>query len=81
VEVRYYSHVRHLFGEERLEAVKIEDTETGECEALRTPALFSFVGHVPPGSTKRVSSAVGEGAMAIRYVHEFLAATLAEQDA
>jgi thioredoxin reductase (NADPH) len=30
-------------------------------------------GDVRAGSTKRVSSAVGEGAMAIRYVHEYLA--------
>ena len=30
-------------------------------------------GNVAAGSTKRVSSAVGEGAMAIRYVHEYLA--------
>ncbi len=132
VEVRYHTHVRRLFGGERLEAVEIEDTETGKCEMLKTPALFSFIGAVPctkwlppqietdgngfictgrdmtrtaqwaldrapfpmesshqgvfaagdvrSGSTKRVSSAVGEGAMAIRYVHEFLAEILAEQE-
>ena len=32
VEVRYHSHVRRLFGEERLEAVEIEDTRLArEC--------------------------------------------------
>jgi thioredoxin reductase (NADPH) len=125
VEVRCHTEVRRLLGEERLEAVEIENTETGERTTLDTPALFSFIGAVPctkwlppqietdsdgfvctgrdlsrpahwplarapfsmetshpgifaagdvrSGSTKRVSSAVGEGAMAIRYVHEYLA--------
>jgi thioredoxin reductase (NADPH) len=133
VEVRYHSKVRRLIGDERLEAVEIEDTETGKCDTLQTPAVFSFIGAVPctkwlpaqietdnngfictgrdvtrtaqwplerspfpmetsqpgvfaagdvrSGSTKRVSSAVGEGAMAIRYVHEFLAELFAEQKA
>lgn len=30
------------------------------------------VGDVRLGSTKRIASAVGEGAMAIQYVHEYL---------
>jgi thioredoxin reductase (NADPH) len=133
VEVRYHSKVRRLIGDERLEAVEIEDTETGKCDTIQTPAVFSFIGAVPctqwlsaqietdnngfictgrdvtcttqwplerspfpmetskpgvfaagdvrSGSTKRVSSAVGEGAMAIRYVHEFLAELFAEQEA
>jgi thioredoxin reductase (NADPH) len=125
VEVCCHTEVRRLLGDERLEAVEIENKETGARETLRTPALFSFIGAVPctrwlppeietdgdgfictgrdlvrspnwrlarppfpmetshpgvfaagdvrAGSTKRVSSAVGEGAMAIRYVHEYLA--------
>mgnify|MGYP000875918155 CR=1 FL=1 len=142
VKVRYHSQIRRLEGEDRLEAVEIEDTETGAVEMVKTPAVFSFIGAVPcakwlpdqietdangfictgrdvtafsprpgepdpsaripssrspraafpmetshpgvfaagdvrAGSTKRVSSAVGEGAMAIHYVHEYLA----EQDA
>jgi thioredoxin reductase (NADPH) len=133
VKVRYHSKIRRLAGEERLEAVEIEDTETDARETIKTPAVFSFIGAVPctkwlpaqietdadgfictgrdvtnpapglpmrdartpnpmrpafpmetsypgvfaagdvrAGSTKRVSSAVGEGAMAIRYVHEYL---------
>jgi thioredoxin reductase (NADPH) len=36
------------------------------------PGVFA-AGDVRSSSTKRVSSAVGEGAMAIRYVHEYLA--------
>jgi thioredoxin reductase (NADPH) len=125
VTVRPNTLVRGLLGDERLEAVEIEDTQNGQREALQTPALFSFIGAnpctrwLPPevetdadgfictgrevshpskwplkrmpfpmetshpgvfaagdvraGSTKRVSSAVGEGAMAIHYVHAYLA--------
>ncbi len=125
VTVRPHTVVRRLLGDERLEAVEIEDTQSSTCEVLQTPALFSFIGAnpctrwLPPevetdskgfictgrevsgranwplkrrpysmetshpgvfaagdvraGSTKRVSSAVGEGAMAIHYVHAYLA--------
>ncbi|HZB84025.1 MAG TPA: FAD-dependent oxidoreductase, partial [Rubrobacteraceae bacterium] len=43
--------------------------------ALETsmPGVFA-VGDVRQGSVKRVASAVGEGAIAVRYVHEYLAA-------
>jgi len=37
----------------------------------RRPGVFA-VGDVRSGSVKRVASAVGEGAVAIRQVHEFL---------
>ena len=121
----YHTEVRGLQGDERLEAVEIEDMEAGERRTLSVAALFSFIGAVPctgwlppqiatdkdgfictgrevvngpkwpldrrpfametscpgvfaagdvrVGSTKRVSSAVGEGAMAIKYIHEYLA--------
>jgi thioredoxin reductase (NADPH) len=36
------------------------------------PWVFA-AGDVRLGSIKRVSSAVGEGAMAIKYIHEYLA--------
>jgi thioredoxin reductase (NADPH) len=124
VTVRPHTVVRRLLGDERLEAVEIEDTQSERCEVLQTPALFSFIGvnpctrWLPPevetdgdgfictgrevsgsanwplkrlpfpmetshpgvfaagdaraGSTKRVSSAVGEGAMAIHHVHTYL---------
>jgi thioredoxin reductase (NADPH) len=36
-----------------------------------TPGVFA-VGDVRSGSVKRVASAVGDGAMAVRLVHEFL---------
>ena len=40
------------------------------------PGVFA-VGDVRLGSTKRVASAVGEGAMAVQYVHEYLQAPVA----
>lgn len=124
VEVLYHTQVRRIVGDERIEAVAIENTQTGEHRTLQTAALFSFIGAVPctgwlppeietdqkgfictgrevstakwtmarqpltmetshpgvfaagdvrVGSTKRVSSAVGEGAMAIKVIHEYLA--------
>jgi thioredoxin reductase (NADPH) len=45
------------------------------------PGVFA-VGDVRFGSTKRVASAVGEGAMAVQYVHEYLEAPIAiDEDA
>jgi thioredoxin reductase (NADPH) len=125
VEVLYHTEVRRILGDERIESVEIENTQTGERRTLPTAALFSFIGAVPctdwlppeietdrngfictgrevaespnwklkrrpfametihpgvfaagdvrVGSIKRVSSAVGEGAMAIKYIHEYLA--------
>lgn len=125
VEILYHTEIRHMYGEERLEAVEIENTETEERRTIATPAVFSFIGAVPRtdwlppeievdgkgfictgrevaasshwvqerppymletswagifaagdvrrGSIKRVASAVGEGAMAVKYMHEYLA--------
>jgi thioredoxin reductase len=36
------------------------------------PGIFA-VGDVRSGSVKRVASAVGEGSMAVRFVHQYLA--------
>jgi thioredoxin reductase (NADPH) len=125
VEILYHTQVRRMLGDERLEAVELENTQTGERRSVATPAVFSFIGAVPRtgwlpprimtdakgfvqtgrgaagspywtskrepflletshpgvfaagdvrrGSIKRVASAVGEGAMAIKYIHEYLA--------
>jgi thioredoxin reductase (NADPH) len=55
-------------------------TDTGECDDGPTPLLLETsvpgifaAGDVRSGSIKRVASAVGEGAMAVRLVHEHLA--------
>jgi thioredoxin reductase (NADPH) len=51
-------------------------TETGEAQPLMletsAPGVFA-VGDVRSGSIKRVASAVGEGSMAVRLVHQHLA--------
>ncbi len=125
VEVLYHTAIRRMLGDGVLEAVEIENIQTGERRTVATPAIFSFIGAVPRtgwlpaevetdakgfiqtgrgmadsshwtlgrapflletscpgvfaagdvrlGSIKRVSSAVGEGAMAVKYIHEYLA--------
>ena len=53
---------------------------TGEAAARGASVLETSVpgvfaaGDVRSGSTKRVASAVGEGAMTVKFVHEYLAA-------
>jgi thioredoxin reductase (NADPH) len=113
-----------MHGDDCLEEVEIVNSKTGESSALKTPAVFSFIGATPrtdwlpdeiekddkafvrtgpslansphwkssrdpflletsrrgvfaagdvrSGSIKRVASAVGEGSMAIQFVHECL---------
>ncbi len=125
VEVLHSTEIREIVGDERLEAVVVEDTSTGQTRTLATAAVFTFIGAVPRtrwlpagietdrhgfirtgrtaanparrttdrdpylletshpgifaagdvrmGSMPRVASAVGEGAMAVKFVHEFLA--------
>jgi alkyl hydroperoxide reductase subunit AhpF len=43
------------------------------------PGVFA-VGDVRLGSTKRIASAVGEGAMAVQYVHKYLDVPIAIAD-
>ncbi|MCW3047428.1 MAG: cyclic nucleotide-regulated FAD-dependent pyridine nucleotide-disulfide oxidoreductase [Solirubrobacterales bacterium] len=127
VEVHVHTEIRELCGGRALEAVVVEDTQTGERQRLPARALFVFIGADPhtgwlggrialdesgyiltgtdacdddtlaalgtdeghrplmletslpcvfaagdvrSGSIKRVASAVGEGAMAVRMVHQ-----------
>ena len=120
VDVLLHSEVRELIGDDDLEAVVIEDTQTGERDRVEARALFVFIGAHPctewlggelelddggyvltgpatgsaallqtsragvfaagdvrSGSAQRVASAVGEGAMAVRLVHEHLRQTYA----
>jgi thioredoxin reductase (NADPH) len=129
VSVMTHCEVRDLIGEERLEAVVVEDTVTSERRPIEARALFSFIGSEPhtawlgdllaldeggyiltgadaavavggsadrdvtmrstqmvetsmpgvfavgdvrSGSIPRVAAAVGDGAIAIREVHEWL---------
>jgi thioredoxin reductase (NADPH) len=128
VEVLLHTEVRELVGDKALEALIVEDNQTGERRRLEVRKLFVFIGAEPytrwlgdqvalddrgyiltgrdaassagdgarregghepyfletsrpgvfaagdvrSGSIKRVASAVGEGAMAVRLVHEWL---------
>jgi thioredoxin reductase (NADPH) len=128
IDVHLHTEAVALDGDDRLEAVMIENNQTGETRRIATPALFSFIGADPctgwlngrvatddkgfvhtgtdlrtaspdapafarsrdplfletslpgvfavgdvrAGSIKRVASAVGEGSMAIKLVHQFL---------
>lgn len=42
-----HTEVREILGDARLEEVVVENTRTKERRALRTPALFNFIGAVP----------------------------------
>ena len=133
VEVLTHCEVRELIGDDALEAVIVEDTETGERRRIDARALFVFIGAEPhtewlrgavaldeggyiltgqdaaaggappegengarrsaqlletslagvfaagdvrSGSTQRVAAAVGDGAIAMREVHQFLGGRL-----
>ena len=133
VDVLAHCEVRELIGEDALEAVIVEDTETGERRRIDARALFVFIGADPhtdwlrgrvalddggyvltgqdaaaacttleagngatrepqlletsvpgvfaagdvrSGSTQRVAAAVGDGAIAIRQVHQLLGGRL-----
>ena len=127
IQVYLHSEVRELVGDESLEALVIEDSESGDRRDVKAQALFVFVGTAPHvewlseqvaldehgfvitgpdavqaanggasggggqlmletsksgvfaagdvrrGSVKRVAAAVGEGALAVRLIHEHLA--------
>ena len=125
IEILYHTSITQMEGTERLERIKIENSQTGERRTLETPAVFTFIGAVPHtgwlrgkiamdskgfictgrsvtrsenwkpdrwpylletshpgvfaagdarlGSVKRVAAAVGEGSMAVTFVHEYLA--------
>ena len=124
VEVLLQTEVRRIVGDERVEGIEVEHTNTGATRRIDASAIFSFIGAAPRtrwlppgiqtdakgfvltgrdvvtgdggpishqpfllesshpgvfaagdvrhGSVKRVASAVGEGAMAIMFVHQHL---------
>lgn len=120
IEVLAHTEVRSLIGDRILEALVVEDNETGQRHRVEARALFVFIGARPgtgwladalaldgdgfvltgadvgsvadhdmlmlessrrgvfavgdvrSGSVKRIASAVGEGAIAVRMIHERL---------
>jgi thioredoxin reductase (NADPH) len=60
-----------------LEQLGVERDERGNAKAAAyetsVPGIFA-AGDVRSGSTKRCAAAVGEGSMAVQFVHEHLAA-------
>ena len=47
VEILYQTEIRKMFGGKKLEQIELENTQTGERQMVRTPAVFSMVGARP----------------------------------
>jgi len=47
IEILCHTEIRKMTGGTRLEAVELEDTQTGERHTVQTPAVFSMIGAKP----------------------------------
>ena len=47
IEILYQTEIRKMFGGKKLEQIELENTQTGERQMVRTPAVFSMVGARP----------------------------------
>jgi len=47
IEIVYRTEIRKTFGDQRLEEVELENTQTGERRTIKTPAVFSMIGARP----------------------------------
>jgi thioredoxin reductase (NADPH) len=47
IEILCHTEIRKMTGGTRLEAVELEDTQTGERRTVQTPAVFSMIGAKP----------------------------------
>jgi thioredoxin reductase (NADPH) len=47
VEILYRTEIRKMFGDQRLEEVELENTQTHERRTVKTPAVFSMIGARP----------------------------------
>jgi thioredoxin reductase (NADPH) len=47
IEILYRTEIRKMFGDQRLEQVELENTQTGERRTIKTPAVFSMIGARP----------------------------------
>lgn len=61
VDVLTHCEVRELVGDDKLEAVIVEDTETGERRRIEARALFVFIGAEPHTEWLRGTVALDEG--------------------
>src|SRR5436189_4701107 len=47
IEILYRTEIRKMFGDQKLEEVELENTQTGERRTVKTPAVFSMIGARP----------------------------------
>jgi thioredoxin reductase (NADPH) len=47
IDVLYHTEIRRMFGDQKLEAVELENKKTGERREVKTPAVFSMIGARP----------------------------------
>jgi thioredoxin reductase (NADPH) len=47
IEILYRTEIRRMSGDEKLEAVELENKKTGERREIKTPAVFSMIGANP----------------------------------
>ena len=47
IEIVYRTEIRKMFGDQKLEQVELENTETGERRTVKTQAVFSMIGARP----------------------------------
>jgi thioredoxin reductase (NADPH) len=47
IEILYRTEIRKMFGNQRLEEVELENTQTHERRTVKTPAVFSMIGARP----------------------------------
>jgi thioredoxin reductase (NADPH) len=47
IEILYSTEIRRMFGQQKLEAVELENKKIGERREVKTPAVFSMIGAKP----------------------------------
>jgi thioredoxin reductase (NADPH) len=47
IEILYRTEIRKMFGDQKLEQVELENTQTKERRTIKTPAVFSMIGARP----------------------------------
>ncbi len=47
IDILYHTEIRRMFGDQKLEAVELENTRTRERREIKTPAVFSMIGARP----------------------------------